>query len=127
MVTTLAVSTNLTYLTVAEEPLLLFTLIKSTVASTTADMSIAQLGLSTIARYMVIMDMAQGQVVITERRVAPLRATRSGDVEDTEVMDMVDTVDTVVTVDIISGKSKKFMLEEVACSVMTVLMLVQAI
>ena len=52
---------------------------------------------------MVIMDMAQGQVVITERRVAPLRATRSG---DTEVMDMVDTV---VTVDIISGKSKKFM------------------
>ena len=55
---------------------------------------------------MVIMDMAQGQVVITERRVAPLRATRSGDVEYTEVMDMVDTV---VTVDIISGKSKKFM------------------
>ena len=59
MVTTLAVSTNLTYLTVAEEPLLLFTLIKSTVASTMADMSIAQLGLSTIAR--LVRSLVQGK------------------------------------------------------------------
>ena len=61
MVTTLAVSTNLTYLTVAEEPLLLFTLIKSTVASTMADMSIAQLGLSTIAR--LVRSLVQGKNV----------------------------------------------------------------
>lgn len=130
----LAVCTNPTSLTVAEEQLPQSITIKYTVASTTADMFIAQLVLFIIARYMVIVDIISMDTMlevedITERREVPLNPMPLEVVVDVEVtvdtaMDAVDTSDAEVET---SDKNKSFMPEEVVCSVTTVLMLDQDI
>lgn len=133
----LAVCTNLTSLTVAEEQLPQSITIKYTVVSTTADMFIVQPVLFIIARYMVIVDIISMDTMlevedITARREVPLNPMPLEvvvDVEDEEVtvdtaMDAVDTSDAEVET---SGKNKSSMPEEVVCSVTTALMLAQDI
>jgi len=120
----LAVYTNLIYLTAVEGPLLRSIIIKYTMASTMADMCIAQPAQFIIARYMDIMAIMLDQEVTMEKREVLLTVTLSAEEaeEAEEAVEAAEAVGVMVVMVDTLDKNKNYMLDVAVCSVTIVWM-----